>query len=189
MDASVPAPRMVPYDPITGIPSEFNEYLPPNSEEYKRWKAVQETVPAPPPAERSQAPEGQLENLTIKDQPEQPPPKKKSGKKKHDKPEIVLENSTRSKKKSVTTISGLDDFGVKLAEASKLFGKKFASGASITKNPLDKDQIEVQGDFLEKAADLIVKQYKDKGIVKKDIYMIDNKKKVPFYDEEDGEDA
>lgn len=34
-------------------------------------------------------------------------------------------------------------FGVKLAEASKLFGKKFAAGASITKNAMDKDQIEV----------------------------------------------
>lgn len=85
--------------------------------------------------------------------------------------------------------AGLDDFGVKLSEASKLFGKKFASGASITKNPLDKEQIEVQGDFLEKAAELIIKQYKDKGIGKKDIYMIDNKKKVPFFDEEGAENS
>lgn len=85
--------------------------------------------------------------------------------------------------------AGLDDFGVKLSEASKLFGKKFASGASITKNPLDKEQIEVQGDFLEKAAELIIKQYKDKGITKKDIYMIDNKKKVPFFGEEGAEES
>ncbi len=70
-----------------------------------------------------------------------------------------------------------------------MFGKKFASGASITKNPMEKEQIEVQGDFLEKAADLIIKQYKDKGITKKDIYFIDNKKKVPFFDEEDGDGA
>jgi len=33
---------------------------------------------------------------------------------------------------------------VKLAEAAKLFGKKFAAGASITKNPMEKDQIEVK---------------------------------------------
>ena len=32
---------------------------------------------------------------------------------------------------------------MKLPEAAKLFGKKFASGASITKNPMEKDQIEV----------------------------------------------
>jgi density-regulated protein len=37
MEGSVPAPKVVAYDPITGIPSEFNEFLPPNSEEYKRY--------------------------------------------------------------------------------------------------------------------------------------------------------
>lgn len=26
----------VQYDPLTGVPSEFNEYLPKDSEEYKR---------------------------------------------------------------------------------------------------------------------------------------------------------
>lgn len=36
MDSSVPAPKVVAYDPITGIPSEFNEYLPQSSDEYKR---------------------------------------------------------------------------------------------------------------------------------------------------------
>ena len=40
--------------------------------------------------------------------------------------------------------AGLETFGIKLAEASKLFGKKFASGASITKNAMEKDQIEAR---------------------------------------------
>lgn len=57
---------------------------------------------------------------------------------------MVLERNTRNKKKCVTTISGLDVFGVKLAEASKLFGKKFASGASIVKNAEGKEQIDIQ---------------------------------------------
>jgi hypothetical protein len=70
-----------------------------------RWKASQDAAPAPR-AEGEQAPEGQLENLSIKDAAEQPLQKKKSGKKKREKPEIVLENSIRSKKKSVTTITG-----------------------------------------------------------------------------------
>ena len=85
--------------------------------------------------------------------------------------------------------AGLDKFGVKLADAAKLFGKKFASGASITKTPTDQDQVEVQGDFLEKAAELIVKQYgKEHGIAKGDIYHIDNKKKEPYFDSESDED-
>ena len=76
---------------------------------------------------------------------------------------------------------------MKLPEASKLFGKKFASGASITKSPTDKDQIEVQGDFLDKAAELIVKTYADKGITKKRVYFIDNKKKTHYFDADDDE--
>lgn len=64
--------------------------------------------------------------------------------KKKSKPEVVLERNTRNKKKCVTTISGLDSFGVKHSEASKLFGKKFASGASIVKNAEGKEQIDVQ---------------------------------------------
>ncbi len=56
----------------------------------------------------------------------------------------MLERNTRNKKKCITTISGLDLFGVKLSEASKMFGKKFASGASITKNAEGKEQIDCQ---------------------------------------------
>ena len=37
-----PAPVVVEYDPITGVPAEFNEYLPPDSAEFKRWKASHE---------------------------------------------------------------------------------------------------------------------------------------------------
>jgi len=39
---------------------------------------------------------------------------------------------------------------VKLGEAAKLFGKKFASGAAVVKNPSEKEQIDIQGDCLEK---------------------------------------
>ena len=30
------APQAVQYDPVTGVPAEFNEYLPKDCEEYKR---------------------------------------------------------------------------------------------------------------------------------------------------------
>ena len=35
-------------------------------------------------------------------------------------------------------------FGVKLGDAAKVFGKKFACGASVTKNPSEKEQIETK---------------------------------------------
>ncbi|KAK9813967.1 hypothetical protein WJX73_007219 [Symbiochloris irregularis] len=168
-------PQAVVYDSITGVPSEFNEFLPKDCEEYKKWVAAKEA-----------GLEGEAGNLSLADKEADDVEKRLPGGKvkKKTKPEIVLEVATRSKKKSVTTILGLETFGVKLPEASKLFGKKFASGASITKSPTDKDQIEVQGDFLDKAAELIVKTYADKGIVKKRIYFMDNKKKTHYFDDE-----
>jgi density-regulated protein DRP1 len=57
---------------------------------------------------------------------------------------VVIERATRNKRKCVTTVIGLDQFGVKLADASKKFGKKFACGASVTKDASNKEQIDVQ---------------------------------------------
>ena len=58
--------------------------------------------------------------------------------------QVTIERATRNKRKCVTTVVGLDQFGVKLAEASKKFGKKFACGASVTKDASNKEQIDVQ---------------------------------------------
>lgn len=78
---------------------------------------------------------------------------------------------------------------MKLGDAAKLFGKKFAAGASITKSPTEQEQIEVQGDFRDKAAELIVKQYgKEHGVKKGHIFVIENKKKEPFFDSESDEE-
>ncbi len=44
---------------------------------------------------------------------------------------------------------------------------------------------QVQGDFVDKAAELIVKTYKDKGIEKKHIFAVIDKRKGPYFDDED----
>ena len=77
---------------------------------------------------------------------------------------------------------------MKLADAAKLFGKKFAAGASITKSPQDIEQIEVQGDFLDKAAEFVFKQFGKEGVKKSDIYVIQNRKKEAFFDESSDEE-
>ncbi|KAK9829014.1 hypothetical protein WJX72_003411 [[Myrmecia] bisecta] len=171
-------PIHVTYDPITGVPSEFNEFLPKDCDEYKKWKA----------AEGGDL-DAKLAEVKLDKNGKEIEKQLPGGKKKlKAKPEIVLERAVRNKKKAITTILGLDTFGVKLSDASKIFGKKFASGAAITKSPMEKDQIDVQGDFLDKAAELIVKTWgKEKGISKKDIYYIDNKRKVPYFHEGDEE--
>lgn len=157
----------------TGIPSEFNDFLPKDCEEFKKLKAVLEAGDLPE----------DMDKLKVEESKSKDGKKSSSSKKKKkNEPMIVLERNTRNKRKCITTISGLDMFGVKLNEASKLFGKKFASGASVTKNAENKEQIDCQGDFLDQAVDLILKQYKE--VSKKDIYKLESKKKVPYFAEE-----
>ncbi|KAI9112550.1 hypothetical protein K1719_016473 [Acacia pycnantha] len=48
-----------------------------------------------------------------------------------DKQEVVIEKIIRNKRKCITTVKGLDLFGVKLSDASKKLWKKFATGAFI----------------------------------------------------------
>ena len=88
--------------------------------------------------------------------------------KKKEKPRVVLTRSTRNKRKAITTINGLDMFGIKLPvcpgkarnawhtlqrtteacnlgqEAAKKFGKRFACGASVVKDASNKEEIDVQ---------------------------------------------
>lgn len=176
-----------------GVPAEFNDCLPKDSEEYKRWKASQEAGVSgamaglavgeggAPGGEGGAAPAAAAEPAQEKKSSK----KKKSGKPEAShlpvgagvraaaaavqlllappihpalnlhpptlspaqnttSPQVVLERNTRNKKKCITTVSGLDAFGVKLGEASKLFGKKFASGASVVKNAEGKEHIDVQ---------------------------------------------
>lgn len=132
-DVEAPAPVVVQYDPLTGVPSEFNEYLPPDTAEYKKWKAAQDGPEA-------------LAALTLKDKEGNEIEKKLPGGKvkKKQKAQIVLESHTRNKKKCVTTVTGLDGFGVKLGDAAKLFGKKFACGASVVKDATGMQQIDMQ---------------------------------------------
>eukprot|EP00899_Mesostigma_viride_P002054 jgi/Mesvir1/1184/Mv17679-RA.1 len=97
--------------------------------------------------------------------------------KKKEKPEVVVELTTRNKRKHVTIVKGLDMFGVKLSEASKKFGKKFACGASVVKGPTEKDQIDVQGDFLLEITELIVQTYKE--VPASSIFWVEDGKKRP----------
>ncbi|KAL6747867.1 translation initiation factor SUI1 [Haematococcus lacustris] len=171
-------PRVVVYDPVTGVPSEFNQFLPPECLEYKKWKASLEGPEA-------------LEKLTLRDKEGNEIEKQLPGGKvkKKQKPQVLIETNTRNKKKMVTTVSGLELFGVKLADASKIFGKKFACGCSVVKSATGTEQIDMQGDFLHPLAELLVKTYgKSNAMTKETIYYMDEKKKRKFFDEGSDDD-
>nr|KYP59300.1 Translation machinery-associated protein 22 [Cajanus cajan] len=56
-----------------------------------------------------------------------------SAPKEEEKQEVIIEKVVRNKRKCITTVKGLELFGVKLSDASKKLGKKFATGASVVK--------------------------------------------------------
>ena len=108
--------------------------------------------------------------------------KERPGKKKKPKAkEVVVTRATRQRKKAITSVEGLDLFGVKLADAAKAFGKKYACGSSVITNPSQKEQVDIQGDVQEQVPELILEKYgKANGIEAKNIIMIVEKDRVPY---------
>ncbi|ORZ07661.1 translation initiation factor SUI1 [Absidia repens] len=69
---------------------------------------------------------------------------------------VTIKRVERTKRKRITTIHGLDIFGVDLKKAAKLFANKFACGSSVAKNNQNQDEIVVQGDFSDELIELII---------------------------------
>ncbi|KAJ2055798.1 Translation machinery-associated protein 22 [Coemansia sp. S155-1] len=72
---------------------------------------------------------------------------------------VVIKRVERNKRKCVTSVFGLDVFGVDLKKTAKTFANHFACGGSVSKNPQGLDEIVVQGDFSEEILELICKNH------------------------------
>ena len=60
---------------------------------------------------------------------------------------VLIKRVERNKRKYVTAVQGLEAFGYDLKKVAKDFGKKFATGSSVTKIPGGGEEIPVQGDL------------------------------------------
>ncbi|KIY67241.1 density-regulated protein DRP1, partial [Cylindrobasidium torrendii FP15055 ss-10] len=69
--------------------------------------------------------------------------------------QITIKRIERNKRKHVTAIHGLEAFGVDLKKVAKQLASKFATGASVTKNPQGQDEIVVQGDVSDEVLEMI----------------------------------
>ncbi|XP_020089269.1 translation machinery-associated protein 22 isoform X2 [Ananas comosus] len=96
--------------------------------------------------------------------------------KKKEKQEVVIEKIVRNKRKCVTVVKGLELFGIKLSDASKKLGKKFATGASVVKGPTDKEQIDVQGDIAYDIVEFLTETWPD--VPESAIFFIEDGRKV-----------
>lgn len=98
-----------------------------------------------------------------------------TGKKKVDQA-VVLDRKTIRGKKKVTTVAGLDLFGVNLTDASRDFKKTFSCGAGVVEEVGVLPMIEVQGDVVNQLIELLPKRYAQ--IAPQQIFVMEGKKKV-----------
>lgn len=73
---------------------------------------------------------------------------------------MTIKRVERNKRKYVTAVSGLEAFGLENKKVAKDFGKKFATGASVTKVPSGGEEIVVQGDVSEEIEEFILEKYR-----------------------------
>lgn len=72
-------------------------------------------------------------------------------------------------------MSGLEAFGLDNKKVSKDFGKKFATGSSVTKMPSGGEEIVVQGDVSDEIEEFLLENYK--VIPEDNIELVEDKKK------------
>ncbi|KAK4170387.1 translation machinery-associated protein 22 [Cladorrhinum sp. PSN259] len=88
---------------------------------------------------------------------------------------VTIKRIERNKRKYVTSVSGLEAFGLDLKKVAKDFGKKFATGSSVTKVPSGGEEIVVQGDVSEEIEEFLLEKYKE--IPEDNIELVEDKKK------------
>ncbi|KAL1643270.1 Translation machinery-associated protein 22 [Diplodia intermedia] len=74
---------------------------------------------------------------------------------------VTIKRIERNKRKYVTAVVGLEAFGLELKKVAKDLGKKFATGASVTKLPAGGEEITLQGDLSDDVAEFLVDRYEE----------------------------
>ena len=72
-------------------------------------------------------------------------------------------------------MQGLEQFGLDIKKVAKDFGKKFATGSSVTKVPGGGEEITVQGDLSDDILEYLTDTYSD--IPEDNVECIEDKKK------------
>ncbi|KAK0633471.1 translation initiation factor SUI1 [Immersiella caudata] len=88
---------------------------------------------------------------------------------------VTIKRIERNKRKYVTSVLGLEAFGLELKKVAKDFGKKFATGSSVTKTPSGGEEIVVQGDVSDEIEEFLLEKYKE--IPEDNIELVEDKKK------------
>jgi density-regulated protein DRP1 len=88
---------------------------------------------------------------------------------------VTIKRVERNKRKYVTAVIGLEAFGLENKKVAKDLGKKFATGASVTKVASGGEEIVVQGDVSEEIEEFLLDKY---NVIPEDnIELVEDKKK------------
>lgn len=74
----------------------------------------------------------------------------------------------------MTAVQGLEAFGLDIKKVAKDFGKKFATGSSVTKIPGGGEEITVQGDLSDDIFDFLLEKF---DVPEDNIELVEDKKK------------
>lgn len=88
--------------------------------------------------------------------------------------QILIKRVERNKRKYVTAVSGLEAHGMDLKKVAKEWGKKFATGSSVTKTASGGEEVVVQGDNSDEIFDWVVDVA---GVPEDNVDCIEDKKK------------
>ncbi|KAJ6564494.1 translation initiation factor SUI1 [Mycena capillaripes] len=92
--------------------------------------------------------------------------------------QVIIKRIERNKRKHITSVFGLEAFGVDLKKAAKQFASKFATGASVTKNPQGLEEIVVSGDVSDEILEMIENEVGVlKGVPADNVELVEEKKK------------
>lgn len=88
--------------------------------------------------------------------------------------QVFIKRVERNKRKFVTAVSGLEAHGMDLKKVAKEWGKKFATGSSVTKTASGGEEVVVQGDNSDEIFDWVVDVA---GVPEDNVECIEDKKK------------
>ncbi|KAJ7054200.1 translation initiation factor SUI1 [Mycena amicta] len=92
--------------------------------------------------------------------------------------QVIIKRMERNKRKSVTSVFGLEAFDIDLKKAAKQFASKFATGASVTKNAQGLEEIVISGDVSDEVLEMIENEVGVlKGIPVDNVELVEEKKK------------
>lgn len=89
---------------------------------------------------------------------------------------VIVKSISRTKRKQMISISGLEVFEIDMKKLAKTFASKFATGASVTKNAEKKEEIIIQGDVSDEAAEYISNMLQEKGLTDVKVEQTEEKK-------------